>query len=787
MMLARRDLDRIVDLAVQHKLVQASTRDLLLNGICPHLAASIQTGKSPREQIEFDIKTLAEATSAEPDAPPLAVWLTNAARQLGDQPVALDMRAFASRLQPVDGGSRVATELGYLQSTVAVVLEQAAQVFIDLDQPQQAEEIHQNTSAVRCGPTIALVGRYSSGKSTFVNALAGRQRLPARVRPTTAVMVFLHSSEAGRVVVSPRTPEQRAQDADRIDLLIKRHERGKTRSDEVELRRLRAYQASEPPPGLAEIIRDAENGDQTALSRCLAQEQNGVAEHIAEVHLDERFPEARVPRGAVIIDTPGVNSPIVDHRLFAWRALQTCDCVLLLLQPDAAIDDAEVDLFESHRQLRADEPDAVDRLVCVVSCIDAEADPDERRHVVDGQAEQLRDYGIETPVLPCSPLTALSGDRAQAGERLRGKERGLLEDMANGEASRAWSASGMPTVLDTVWRIAGRRQVQRVYQPAVSRTQAALEVVSAGLRRDLATLEDGIGEVQREIEALDGVAARLQVQRAGFLSRCRHLIAARLEPFTEVDTLEAVLETTVDECDEPAALEKSVNAAFRRWGERRNAAIDHAIAELATELTGEAARRFAPETDSKDSLLPRLDIHWALTAHIIIKTATPDSGPPSAPLSMLIVGAGLGSLVSAPFALLGGFIGWALGERIKARISERKAKWLARARAKLGQIIPKALDMARSSLHAERNRLIQDLGEEVRVRVDAWLDTLRARSERQREALAELRADREKPLARTRDAIERVAAVQDRLREAEDAVASWLRITRGDGPTGPSS
>ena len=81
-------------------------------------------------------------------------------------------------------------------------------------QEDLAAEVRQNIMAVRCGPTIALVGRYSSGKSTFVNALAGRRHLPARARPTTAVMVFLHSSDAGRVVVVPRTHEQRVQDAE---------------------------------------------------------------------------------------------------------------------------------------------------------------------------------------------------------------------------------------------------------------------------------------------------------------------------------------------------------------------------------------------------------------------------------------------------------------------------------------------------------------------------------------------------------------------------------------------
>lgn len=50
------------------------------------------------------------------------------------------------------------------------------------------------------------------------------------------------------------------------------------------------------------------------------------------------------------------------------------------------------------------------------------------------------------------------------------------------------------------------------------------------------------------------------------------------------------------------------------------------------------------------------------------------------------------------------------------------------------QVVPRALDQVPESLRAEADRVAASLDGETRQRVDAWLDAVRARTERQRQA-----------------------------------------------------
>lgn len=62
---------------------------------------------------------------------------------------------------------------------------------------------------------IVVVGEFSSGKSTFINALLGKKLLPAKVRPTTAIISVVEKG-APDVIVYYKTGEEKHMEIDHI-------------------------------------------------------------------------------------------------------------------------------------------------------------------------------------------------------------------------------------------------------------------------------------------------------------------------------------------------------------------------------------------------------------------------------------------------------------------------------------------------------------------------------------------------------------------------------------------
>ena len=779
MRLTQDEVRQLVDLVIEQQLADPASRRLLHAGIDPHISAQITTSRKPGQQVEFDLRDLAVVEPGD-GHDPLLTWLDNLAREVACPRAAGAVRVFADRLRVGGDGSRVAAELGELKGVIVRALTRAVETFAELDQPRQADEVRRRIEAVSNGPSVAVVGRYSSGKSTLVNALAGRVRLPVRLRPTTAAMVLLRSSDEGRVAITSRTGEQRRIDREGIEHQIARHEHSDKPADRRQVARLRSFDPGEPPPDLDEIIRRAEAGDLDALDRCLRERRDGVAAHIESVSLDEPFRPERVPSGAIVIDTPGVDSPVVSHGLATRQALRQCDSVLLLVPPQANRHDAEFDLLDTYRTIRGGTEKLGERLVCAVSRIDQVEDDEDETYFVERFREVLADCDIVTEVFTCSSLIALQGDLHASGHDIGPEALGRLRRVTSGRVADAWPASGLSAVLDAVWLKAERHRARTILCPALERTLESICALSAELQSGLQVLREGMDEMERRISALEETATALNCQRPGFLHRCRTRIAQRLDQLTEVESLVGVFDATLDACEEPASLEDALNAAGRKWGERRCAAFDTVVAELADELTAEAADHFAKSTseDISDGLAPRLEIQWTLSAAFIIKASTPKR-PPLVPVALMMIGGGIGAFFGAAAAAVGGAVGaavgWLVGEDMRSKWLRRKAEWFARAKVKLAKVIPKARERAEKELRDEAARLGAHLEAEVEARVDAWLDALRARIARQKTALAGLRSDREAPVSAAEQRLERVAAVQRPLRMAADQVDRWLR------------
>ncbi len=239
---------------------------------------------------------------------------------------------------------------------------------------------------------LLIVGEFSRGKSTFINAIVGEPLLPSKVTPTTATINVIRGGENRTVTVHYQ------------DGKLEQHVLPDSHTNRF----------------LSDIV--------TASNR--------RSEHISEVVLSV---PGRLDRCLVdIVDTPGVNDLNKLREDVTFRYLNECDAAVVLL-------DAQQPLTESERQFLKQRVVAADvtKILFVINRIDeqvADADEGSRKHIVDVVRQRLIDeVGIENPqVFAISALQALKSrfyhEQNQYLERFEDFEEQFLS-FANAQAT----------------------------------------------------------------------------------------------------------------------------------------------------------------------------------------------------------------------------------------------------------------------------------------------------------------------------------------------------------------
>lgn len=182
---------------------------------------------------------------------------------------------------------------------------------------------------------LLVVGEFSRGKSTFINAFVGEPLLPSKVTPTTATINVIRGGES-------RTASVRYDDG-----------------------KLEHYVLPDPQANrfLSDIV--------TA--------SNSRSQQIAEVVLSipGRLDEVLVD----IVDTPGVNDLNKLREDITFRYLSECDAAIILLDAQQPLSESER-RFLKQRVIGSD----VTKLLFVINRIDervADGDEGTERNVVD--------------------------------------------------------------------------------------------------------------------------------------------------------------------------------------------------------------------------------------------------------------------------------------------------------------------------------------------------------------------------------------------------------------------
>jgi len=311
----------------------------------------------------------------------------------------------------------------------------AAKVEADLVKKLEADRFH-----------LVVVGEFNHGKTTFVNALLGKELLPVGVTPTTAVIHHLEYGEAPSATVV--------------------YESGNRAALPVE--DVKKYAVS------GELAASSEHGEVKFLE---------VA--VASPILKERI---------VLVDTPGVNDLSLQRADITYSYIPKSDAVLFLLDAGQPLKESERIFIQEKLLARAR-----NKIIFVVT----------KRDIWDASEEMEALQYIRTEldkILPGAPLFPVSAERALAGERagsgidelighllsFLAEERGpILLDNAIGQAIEVAKTIGKG--ID-----ARKRAVQMTAQELARR----IEFLEKDLAGKAKTIAERRGAIREEIAAI---------------------------------------------------------------------------------------------------------------------------------------------------------------------------------------------------------------------------------------------------------------------------------------------
>jgi GTPase SAR1 family protein len=256
------------------------------------------------------------------------------------------------------------------KSKVLNLLNDSADFFTNNNLPDKAESLHQLHTQVKDGTfSIVVVGEFSAGKSTFLNALMGEEHLPALSTETTATVNFLKSK-----ALSPN-------------------------SNEVEV----IYNNSDQSPTYYETA-----DKKTIESFVTTKSTLGVAENIKQVNLflDSPF----LNDGVTLVDSPGLNGVATGHQEITEKQIETSHASIMMFNARQAGTKSEFGFISELQE-------KVDTIFYVLNGIDDIKSSEESvESVVDNIKSNFYKVYPDKPIPEIWPLAALPALAARSNK-----------------------------------------------------------------------------------------------------------------------------------------------------------------------------------------------------------------------------------------------------------------------------------------------------------------------------------------------------------------------------------
>lgn len=584
----------------------------------------------------------------------------------------------------------LATTLEYLRSVTTAHLGKT-----------DSQEVESRIEAIEakrrdCKLYLAVIGEFSSGKSTFINALLGFRLLKEAVTPTTACATYIESH------------------APKLSLAVSFFD-----GDEFD-----AEEKKVAP--LADYLRSRHNvscRDLPEIVTALTSHQE-VARTVAKLHI--RVPGEAIPRNIVIIDTPGFNpgsSTADNHQEITREVVENiADAAIILTSQEQAMS-ATLSRFLNENLARC-----LHRCTYVVTKCDI---PDEAtcREILDYAARRVtRDLRVENPRLyGVSAVTMLPVRQIPLGKEA---EWPRLKDEFARFVSSTWAEMSKNKDLVLAEHIhALLKDTAGMCEQRLTRKQALLYADKRFLEEHgVATIQsvcqrmvaEATRDIDRAFASLDislgyaegqCVAQAEQIINYGTLSKSRFQNHVIPQIASMVDTISR----------------NGIHGLYDTIGRDVRPVLSDRLSEMGKVFTSHYSSfpSLQPphDTDAVKIADPgdvRLNFGEAFQkiSELDHKESTETAGAAAA-------GAGIGFLVGGPLgAVIGGGIGWFFGAGESSRSNQMKAEAIpavtneihahfSRVRCRLGNEIDSLRTSYLSQVNGYADRHVAEYGEAV--------------------------------------------------------------------------
>jgi len=265
-----------------------------------------------------------------------------------------------------------------LARLIGIVLEyeaiSQAKMKIDFDKEYssesgQSEILETQRKALEDGSfKLLILGEFSTGKSTFLNALIRENVLPVAVRPTTATInrITYHEEKSITLTFWGRINEH----------------------------------GEETEPGK---VQEIEFGDLKKYTTALSEESDAISQKVKIV--DIKYPVEYCKNSVEILDTPGLASTNDHHDRVTLNYLPNGNACLMLLNPGMPLSKSERHYLRMIRSF-------ISRVFFIANKVNLLED-DEKSEALEYMHQELqKELGTENPVkiYPLNAKLAASGD-----------------------------------------------------------------------------------------------------------------------------------------------------------------------------------------------------------------------------------------------------------------------------------------------------------------------------------------------------------------------------------------
>ncbi|MEH7381928.1 dynamin family protein [Bacillus sp. JJ1533] len=260
--------------------------------------------------------------------------------------------------------------------------------------------------------TVALFGAFSAGKSSFANALMGKQALPVSPNPTTATINKItfptDEHKHGTVLVKIKSTNQLLDDINHSLHIFGEQAENLNASLEIiqsKISSIEKIEAKEKPHfSFLKAVVAGFDDISSHMDQVLATDMDGFNDYVAKeekacfVEWIELYYDCPLTQqGITLVDTPGADSINARHTGVAFEYIKNADAILFVTYYNHAFSKADREFLIQLGRVK--DTFSMDKMFFVINAADLANSADELEDVKEYVESQLVSYGIRFPRL----------------------------------------------------------------------------------------------------------------------------------------------------------------------------------------------------------------------------------------------------------------------------------------------------------------------------------------------------------------------------------------------------